>query len=232
MRWTMLAVGCLWATGALAQPVSGERPGDERPGPPGGGLFISPAGEPFRGGDGRAAWFAGADRDGDTLLTEAEFRLDAERFFAVLDADHNGSIDGFENQAYEREVVPEITQLAGRLGGGPQDGRGEGGRTEGRRGGPPPGGGRGGPGGGEGGLRGLLGKGPEGGGERRDGAARYSLLNIPQPVRGADADLSGRVSLEEWRAAASRRFSLLDTDGDGVLTLETLPRTPGGPPRD
>ena len=218
MRWMMLAAGCLWATGALAQPMAEGPPDGDRPRPPGGGLFISPAGEPFREGDGRAAWFAGADRDGDTLLTEAEFRLDAERFFAVLDADRNGTIDGFENQAYERDLVPEITRLAGPLGG-PAGERPEGGR----RGRPP--------GGGEGGLRGLLGKGPEGGGERRDGAARYGLLNIPQPVRGADADLSGRVSLEEWRAAASRRFALLDSDGDGVLTLETLPATPGGPPR-
>ncbi|MBC7166971.1 MAG: hypothetical protein H5U23_06415, partial [Phenylobacterium sp.] len=150
--------------------------------------------------------------DGDTLLTEAEFRLDAERFFAVLDADDNGTIDGFENQAYERDLVPEITRLAGPVGDRPPPG-GRGPRV------------------GEGGLRGLLGKGPEGGGERRDGAARYGLLNIPQPVRGADADLSGRVSLEEWRAAASRRFSLLDTDGDGVLTLDTLPSAPGAPPR-
>ncbi|MFN3572290.1 MAG: hypothetical protein ACK4TR_02095 [Phenylobacterium sp.] len=220
MRWIMLAAGCLWATGALAQPLEGEPPPPEPDGPPGGGrLFISPAGEPFRQGDGRAAWFAGADRDGDTLLTEAEFRLDAERFFAVLDADGNGTIDGFENQAYERDVVPEITRLAGPFGGGPAGRRPEGGRR-----GPPPGGG-------DGGLRGLLGKGPQAGGERRDGAARWSLLNIPQPVRGADADLSGRVSLEEWRAAASRRFSLLDADGDGVLTLDTLPNPPGGPPR-
>lgn len=210
MRWMMLAAGCLWATGALAQPIGDGPPDGDRPRPPGGGLFISPAGEPFREGDGRAAWFAGADRDGDTLLTEAESRLDAERFFAVLDADHNGAIDGFENQAYERDLVPEITRLAGPVGGGPPPG-GHGPRV------------------GEGGLRGLLGKGSEGGGERRDGAARYGLLNIPQPVRGADADLSGRVSLEEWRAAASRRFSLLDTDGDGVLTLETLPRAPGAP---
>lgn len=216
MRWIVLAAGCLCATGALAQPAPGERPAAEATD---GRLFISPAGEPFREGDGRAVWFAGADRDGDTLLTEAEFRLDAERFFAVVDADRNGTIDGFENQAYERDLAPEITRLAGRLGGGPPRERPEGGRR-----GPPPGGG-------EGGLRGLLGKGPEGGGERRDGAARYALLNIPQPVRGADADLSGRVSLEEWRAAASRRFALLDTDGDGVLTLDTLPSAPGGPPR-
>ncbi len=49
----------------------------------------------------------------------------------------------------------------------------------------------------------------------REGAGRFGLLNEPHPVRGADGDLSGRVSLEEWRKAAARRFNLLDLDGDG-----------------
>ena len=51
------------------------------------------------------------------------------------------------------------------------------------------------------------------------------------------------VSLAEWRAAADRRFALLDVDGDGALLLADLPATPaqklyarqpgkrGGPPR-
>jgi hypothetical protein len=54
------------------------------------------------------------------------------------------------------------------------------------------------------------------------GAARFSLLNEPQPVRGADADLNQRVSSEEWAKAARRRFEILDTDKDGKLTLETF----------
>ena len=56
----------------------------------------------------------------------------------------------------------------------------------------------------------------------RTGAARFSLLNEPQPVRGGDADLNQRVSSEEWAKAARRRFEMLDTDQDGKLTLETL----------
>ena len=55
-------------------------PSAAQPGPPHegmGGLFISPSGEPFRGGEGRQAWFARADTDPDGALTLAEFRADA-----------------------------------------------------------------------------------------------------------------------------------------------------------
>jgi hypothetical protein len=34
------------------------------------------------------------------------------------------------------------------------------------------------------------------------------------------------VSRAEWRAAADRRFALLDRDGDGVIALADLPQTP------
>ncbi|WP_300579286.1 hypothetical protein [Phenylobacterium sp.] len=218
----MLALCGLWASAAAAQAPADPGPQPEQRGPRAPArLFISPSGEPFRDGDGLASWFAGADRDSDTLLTRPEFEADAERFFAVLDADGDGVVDGFENQAYERQIAPEITRLGETrpqgAGGGP--GRGPGGRPEGdgerpRR--PMPGFGRGRP---EPGVQ-------------RQGAGRYGLLNEPQPVRGADGDLSGRVSRIEWRAAAARRFNLLDLDGDGVLTLDTLPPLPGArPPR-
>ncbi|MFZ3007444.1 MAG: hypothetical protein WA047_14855, partial [Phenylobacterium sp.] len=61
----------------------------------------------------------------------------------------------------------------------------------------------------------------------------YSLLNEPQPVRGADANLDWKVTPEEWAKAAGKRFAILDTDGDGRLILATLPSPPGGsrPPR-
>ena len=51
-------------------------PAAAQPGPPGGAgrLFISPAGEPFRGGGGLEAWFARADADHDGTLILAEFR--------------------------------------------------------------------------------------------------------------------------------------------------------------
>ncbi|MEH6677891.1 hypothetical protein [Phenylobacterium sp.] len=212
----MLALCSLWAGSAAAQAQADLGPEPDRGGRrPEARLFISPSGEPFRDGDGLAAWFAGADRDSDTLLTRPEFEADAERFFAVLDADSDGVVDGFENQAYERQIAPEIT----RLGETRPQGAGPGGRPDGDSERP---------------RRSLLGFGrgkPEPG-VQRQGAGRYGLLNEPQPVRGADGDLSGRVSRIEWRAAAARRFNLLDLDGDGVLTLDTLPPLPGArPPR-
>src|SRR5881628_2346458 len=73
-------------------------------------LFISPSGEPFRGEAGLAAWFAGADANHDGAIDQAEFTADAMRFFKTLDANGDGKLDGFELQAYERDIVPELAQ--------------------------------------------------------------------------------------------------------------------------
>jgi hypothetical protein len=218
----------------------------DRPRPPRVQLFISPAGEPFRGANGLAAWFAGADTDRDGSLRYAEFEADAMRFFKVLDANHDGVIDAFEIQAYERERVPEIGADALEEGyginprgrGGGQGGGGQGGG--GRRGGDG--------GGGGGGSR-------RGGGQSgqatqpitpptppadvqpragREGAARFGLLNEPQPVANADEDVDGRVSLTEWKHATQRRFDRLDRAKTGKLILSDLLLPPGakrpGPP--
>jgi hypothetical protein len=61
---------------------------------------------------------------------------------------------------------------------------------------------------------------------RRQGAAAYSLVNEPHPVRGGDADFSMTVSAKEWRAATDRRFVVLDPDGDGVVLPIDLKPTP------
>lgn len=194
---------------ALAQPPDG-RPDGPPPGRgPGQALFISPCGEPFRGPDGLTAWFRGADGDHDGALTLAEFRADAMRFFKVVDANGDGVIDGLENRIYETRIAPEILG-ADREDAGP--------RLAGPRGAGPPDGPRG----------------PRRGGERpgrREGAARFSLLNEPQPVRGADADLDWRVTAAEWSKATGRRFALLDPGGSGRLVLADLPASGGTPPR-
>lgn len=225
-----------------------------------GGLFISPAGEPFRNGDGEAAWFAGADANHDGALTLAEFRADAMRFFKLLDANHDGVIDGAENQIYETKIAPEILGMgredpedAPRKGVGDDTGGAEGGGM-GRGGasrmgghGGMGGGGMGGHGGGMGGADGGMDGDSPGGGDsprrssagrnfsRLEGAARYSLINEPQPVRGADLNLDWKVTAEEWAKAAGRRFALLDPRDTGELTLATLPPPGGrgaeGPPR-
>ena len=59
-----------------------------------------------------------------------------------------------------------------------------------------------------------------------DGAPEFSLLNVSEPVSSADQNFDGKVSLQEYLAAADRRFAALDVDKQGFLTLDTLPQTP------
>jgi hypothetical protein len=132
----------------------------------------------------------------------------ADRFFDVLDTSRDGLIRGDEVSVYEETIVPEMLPRVAAGG--------------------PPGGGPGGLGGhhrGGGGFMKRGGKGRHGGGGYQ-GVAPYALLNEPHPVRGADADLSQSVTREEYKAAARRRFALLDTDQDGALTAAELPLTP------
>ena len=56
----------------------------------------------------------------------------------------------------------------------------------------------------------------------RDGAARYSLLNEPEPISAADTDVDGKVTLAEWMAQTDRRFAKLDHQKTGRLTMESL----------
>jgi hypothetical protein len=80
--------------------------------------FLSPMGEPFRAGAGQpypsAAWFAGADRNGDGALDAAEMTRDARRFFEQLDSDRNGRLTPDEVTSYERTIAPEIALYAAR----------------------------------------------------------------------------------------------------------------------
>lgn len=228
LRLTALAAVLVWSGAAIAQDRPAGPPGGGSPeqGMRGGRLYISPAGEPLRGPEGLKRWFDAADADHDSVVALGEFRADFMRYFVVLDANHDGAIDGTENGLYETQIAPEITNL------GPAEPSG--GPSAAGRGGRPGGGGRGGgPGGGM--SRGGGGGDGEGftqrprggvGMARREGAARFSLLNIPQPIRGADANLDWKVTAEEWAKAAGQRFALLDTDGDGKLTLDTLPPLP------
>ena len=170
--------------------------------------FFSPAGQPFRAPLGQpypsAAWFAAADKDRDGRVSPAEFRADAEAFFRTLDVDRDGMVDGFEVAAYEAsipEMNPEIRSL--RPGEGMDLSLGRSG----------------------GGYR------PERPPRRRErnglrqGVPQFSWFNDPQPVAAADSDFNSRITLEEARAVADRRFAMLDPMGRGFLELNALPKT-------
>jgi len=178
--------------------------------------FISPMGEPFRGqATGQAPiarWFGRADQNQDGMLTADEMQVDADRFFTRLDSNHDGQIDPDELKTYEWEIAPDIqvnsnwkrprgqptTQVGVKPEPSADDALGDRSwrrpvdRHDGYR------------------TEGL------------QGAARYGLLNIPQPVASADADFNRLVTLVEFRQAAAIRFKLLDSHGQGRITLTEL----------
>jgi Ca2+-binding EF-hand superfamily protein len=200
--------------------------------------FISPTGEPFRAhtptDDTLADWFYQADRNRDGVLTVDEMIGDAERFFAKLDTDHDGEIGPEEIANYEYEVAPEIQvmsrtrPIAGQHipvakkphsdepadagDSGDPIGRGRSRERQRDRAGE---------------VDASLGI-----GGALQGAARYSLLNIPEPVAAADTDFNRSITLEEFRQAAIARFQLLDTAHEGRLTLTQLEAMPHAPKLD
>jgi hypothetical protein len=181
-------------------------------------------GEPFhpngREDDALADWFRQADRNHDGQLTLEEMQADADRFFAELDVNHDGEIDPDEITRYEKEVAPEIQE--GHFGlasfepevqsGGRDDHGGRSGRRE--RGEAP------------GFFRGVQ--------DQHQGAGRYGLLDLPEPVVSADSDFNRGVSRAEFQTAAGQRFLALDLDHKGYLTLpilETIRPAPPAAPR-
>ena len=170
--------------------------------------FISPMGEPFRAkssvDDALARWFGQADRNQDGLIDATEMQADAARFFARLDGDEDGEIDPEELIRYEWEVAPEI-QVNSRT-------RRSRSATVKRE--PPP-----------------LSDGDVPLPRRHpttwideglQGAARYALLNIPEPVAAADANLDRSITLGEFERAAVERFQYLDQSRLGKVSLAGL----------
>ena len=164
--------------------------------------FISPMGEPFRAksaiDDALERWFRQADRNQDNVLTPDEMQADAARFFAKLDSDEDGEIGPEEVIQYEWEVAPEI-QVNFRPRRPHRNGSANDEDEDARRKAVTAGSG--------GGLQ---------------GAARYALLNIPEPVSAADVNLDRAITLAEFRQAGLERFQLLDTSRSGRLSLEQL----------
>ena len=167
-------------------------------------LFISPMGEPFRpksrDDDTLADWFQQADKNHDGRLTLDEMQDDAERFFATLDVGHDGEIDPEDVTRYENVVAPEVIS-------GSSYGMIEGGEGAGRR---------------AGFIRGAD--------DQHQGAGRFGLLDLPEPVVSADSNFNRGVSVTEFRQAAAQRFLALDLDHHGYLTLAGLEVIRPAPP--
>ena len=165
--------------------------------------FISPMGEPFRAhsptDNTLAKWFRQSDRNHDGVVTLDEMKADADRFFALLDSSGDGSIDPDELNHYEWEVAPDI-QLGSRTRRPPGAVRPPAETTAKRE------------------KRnrddGLV--------EPVQGAGRYALLDMPQPVAAADANFDRSITAAEFRNAATYRFQLLDGTRSGRLTLPAL----------
>lgn len=174
--------------------------------------FISPMGEPFRprpaGDDTLARWFHQADGNRDAWLTPSEMQADADRFFAQLDTDQDGEIDPEEMVVYEWEVAPEI-QLNSKWRRAPGQPERAPRKNDGGRG--------------TSAMTGLD--------DCLQGGARYSLLNLPQPVAAADADFNRAITKGEFRHAALARFHLLDRGGRERLTLQELQPFVPPPPK-
>jgi Ca2+-binding EF-hand superfamily protein len=237
----LLTPALLVAVAASLSACAGGPPPDKGPGWRGGPthgerlapvhLFISPSGEPFRGEKGFERWFDQVDTNHDGMIDAAEFRADAVHSFKVVDTNGDGVIDGIELQHYEHDLVPEVSSET--FDTGPNGGARPAG---GRRGGGGRGGGMGGGAGGAHGPANATGFGPDLSQQAppRDpqaglmGAARYSLLNEPEPISAADTDLDGKVTMKEWMAITERRFAKLDHLKTGQLTRDSLlnPPTP------
>ncbi|WP_375395241.1 EF-hand domain-containing protein [uncultured Sphingomonas sp.] len=238
-----VSIAIAFALGACASDhghghrYGGHRP-DGAPPQPRERVFLGPMGEPFRAaadaGDPERAWFDGADANHDGQVTLAEFQADAARFFATLDVGRDGEIDPADLERYETVVAPEVRSGSGGMGGARGGGSGQGGGRS--RGGGMGHGGGGGMGGGGGGRRGGgNGEGssstPQATEPVRQGAGRYSYLDIPEPVIAADTNMNRGIDINEFAAAAAGRFRLLDRNGDGVLIWAELPHVrarPGG----
>jgi len=157
-----------------------------------------------------AAWFNQADRNHDQTLTSDEMQADADRFFALVDTNHDGEIDPDEITHYEQVIAPEVQS-------GPHFSLTSDADAPARRSGH------------RGGHRHHWG----GGGADvagYQGAERFALLDLPEPVAAADLDFSRGISLQEFRHAALQRFQALDMEHQGRLALEELENMRPAPP--
>ena len=173
-------------------------------------VYLSLMGEPFRknatGEDPFDQWFKLADVNADAGISRLEFRSDAEAFFAALDTNGDKIIDGDEMAAYERDA-PGRTRAAG---GGAAASSSV--RPQSKSSAPV-----------EKGQVALVTTGDAPSATRiHPGDAHINASEVPQPVAMADLNLDRRVTLDEFKKTASKRFSNYDVDQDGKLSRKEL----------
>jgi len=178
--------------------------------------FISPMGEPFRTAPGDKApeqvWFERADASHDGRITLAEFMADAGRFFRTLDANRDGRIGPEEIQHYEDDIAPETQDGFRGRDGSRRHRVARSTQTQAD----------------EDNITSTYLIPPEGYEAGNMGAARFSYLDLPEPVAAADTDFDRTISPSEYVAAARRRFAALDANQDGALMRDELPHLGGG----
>ena len=199
MRWTML-IAAAAAAGGLAAGAAGAKDA----------VYISLMGEPYWtnsvGEHPFDQWVKMADQDGDGAISGVEFRSDADAFFQSLDTNDDMIIDADEMAVYER-LAPGQTRAAGGGAKLPSSARPKAtfstpvakGQVA------------------------IVASGDAPSATRiHPGGGRINYSEVPQPVAMADHNLDRRVTLEEFRKTAGRRFSNYDVDKDGRLTRREL----------
>jgi hypothetical protein len=218
--WSLAAI---FAT--MARPAAARDAGDWP------NVFIAPMGQPFRAKIGApypvVDWFKQADKDGDGKLDHAEFMADADAFFDVLDINHDGALSSYEVALYEHKTAPEILGFNISVG----DLRGTraipGGQLWLAQYNNPYAPNNGQPTGSQGGV--LTQETPNNPTASTEvlpeGAAPFSLLEVPEPLAAADVDFDGVITKANFLKVADRRFTKLDHNDDGFLVLAKLPKT-------
>lgn len=175
-----------------------------------GSVYLSLMGEPYWTNDAGEhpfdQWINTADRDSDGAVSSVEFLSDADDFFASLDTSGDKVIDGDEMAAYE-QLAPGRTRAAGGGAKLPSSAR-----PKPRPSAPV-----------EQGQVAVVTSGNVPSATRiHPGGGRINFSEVPQPVAMADLNLDRRVTLQEFRKTAGRRFVNHDVDKDGRLTRKEL----------
>ena len=151
-------------------------------------------------------WVKTADQDGDGAVSRVEFRADADAFFESLDLNDDKIIDGNEMADYE-QLAPGRTRAAGGGAKLPSSARPKPTSSTPL-------------------MKGqvaVVANGSAPSATRiHPGGGRINFSEVPQPVAMADANLDRRVTVEEFRKTAGRRFANYDLDQDGRLTRKEL----------